>query len=50
MLWAGLVAVALALLSYVLIEPSLRTLLTSGAELVGVVGLFCLVCLSELLT
>ena len=50
MLWAGLVAVALAFLSYVLTEPSLWTLLTSAAELVAVVGLFCLVCLSERLT
>jgi uncharacterized protein (DUF983 family) len=50
MLWAGLVAVALALVFYITSEPSLWAVLTSAAELIGVIGLFCLVCLSELLT
>ena len=30
-------------------EPSLWAILTTGAELLGVISLFCLVCLSELL-
>ena len=47
MLWAGLVALALAL-AYFIFEPSLWTLLTSAAELLGVIALFSLVCLSEL--
>jgi hypothetical protein len=50
MLWAGLIAFVLALVSYVTFEPSLWAVLTSAAELVGVVALFCLVCLSELFT
>jgi len=50
MLWAGLVAVALALVFYITSEPSLWAVLTSAAELIGVIGLFCLVCLSEVLT
>ena len=31
------------------IEPNLWVILTTGAELFGVVAVFCLVCLSELL-
>ena len=50
MLWATLIAVALALASYLAFEPSLWAVLTSTVELLGVIGLFCLVCLSELLT
>src|SRR3954453_19876668 len=49
MLKAGLVAFALALVTYFVVEPSLGSLLTSIAELFGVVGLFSLICLSELL-
>lgn len=49
MLWAGLVAFALALVTYFAFEPSIWTLLTGAAELFGVVALFFLVCLSELL-
>lgn len=47
MLWAGLIAVVLALVTYFVFEPSLWTLLTSAAELLGVIALFALVCLSE---
>ncbi len=47
MLWAGLVALTLTLVTYFVFEPSLWTLLTSGAELFGVIALFSLVCLSE---
>jgi len=50
MLWAGLIAVVLAVLSDIGFEPSLWTVLLNAAELVGVVALFCLVCLSELFT
>jgi len=50
MLWAGLIAVALALVGYVVFEPSLWAILLTAAELLGVVALFCLVCLSELFT
>jgi hypothetical protein len=50
MLWTGLIAVVLAVLSYLIFEPSLGAVLTSVAELLGVVALFCLVCVSELLT
>jgi hypothetical protein len=31
-------------------EPSFWAILTTGAELFGVIAVFCLVCLSELLT
>ena len=47
---AGLIAVLLALASLAAFEPSFWAALTSVAELVGVLGLFCLVCLSELFT
>ena len=50
MLWARLLAVLLALASAVVLEPSFWGVLTSVGELVGVLGLFCLVCLSELFT
>ena len=50
MLWAGLIAFVLALVSYMTLEPSLWTVLLNGTELLGVVALFCLVCLSELFT
>jgi hypothetical protein len=50
MLWAGLIAIALAGVSYVVFEPSVWVVLTTVAELIGVIGLFCLVCLSEVLT
>jgi len=50
MLWAGLIAVALALVGDVVFEPSLWAVLMNAAELLGVVALFCLVCLSELFT
>ena len=42
MLWAGLVAFALALVTYIAFEPSIWTLLTGAAELFGVVALFFL--------
>ncbi len=32
------------------VEPSFWAILTTGAELLGVVAVFCLVCFSELLT
>ena len=44
MLWAGLIAFVLALVSYMTLEPSLWTVLLNGTELLGVVALFCLVC------
>lgn len=47
MLWAGLVALALALGGYFVFEPTLWTLFTSAAEILGVIALFALVCLSE---
>ena len=50
MLWAGLIAVALALVGYVVFEPSLWAILSNGAELLGVVAFFCLACVSELFT
>ena len=50
MLWATLIAVVFALVSYFVFEPSLWAVVTSTAELLGVIGLFCLVCLSEFLT
>ena len=40
MLWAGLIAFVLALVSYVTLEPSLWTVLLNGTELLGVVALF----------
>ena len=43
-------AVVLALLSAVVLEPSFWAALTSVGELAGVLSLFCLVCLLELLT
>jgi len=48
MLWAGLVAVVLALAGYFAFEPSLSTVLISAGELLAVLALFCLVCFSEL--
>ena len=45
MVWAGLIAVFLALLLAVVLESSLWAALTSIGELVGVLALFCLVCL-----
>jgi hypothetical protein len=50
MLWAGLFAIVVAALSYVVFEPSLWAILMTAAELLGVVALLCLVCLSELFT
>ena len=50
MLWAGLIAFVLALGSYLVFEPSLWAVLLNAAELLVVVALFCLVCLSELFT
>ena len=49
MLTAGLVAFALALVTYFVFEPSPGLLVTSAAEILGVVSLFSLICLSELL-
>jgi hypothetical protein len=46
-MWAGLVAVALAIASYFAFEPSVPALLMNVAELAGVLGLFSLVCLAE---
>jgi len=50
MLWAGLIAFVLALVLYVALEPSLWAVLLNATELLGVIALFCLVCLSELFT
>jgi len=47
MLKAGLAAFALALVISFVFEPRLRLLVTSAAELFGVVSLFSLVRLSE---
>ena len=40
--------VRVALVTYLLYEPTIWTLLTGAAELFGVVAFFFLVCLSEL--
>ena len=50
MMRTGLIAVVLAVLSYIVFEPSLGAVLMTAGELFGVVALFCLVCVSELLT
>jgi len=47
-LWAGLVAFALALASYVVFEPSLLTLVTSVSEVAIIIVVFCVICLSEI--
>jgi hypothetical protein len=48
MLWTGLIAVVLAVLSYIVFEPSLAAVLITGAELFCVLGfsVWC-VCLND---